>query len=55
MKFVPGLMIETCGSYRRLKPSCGDIDILMTFKDGRRHVHETVLAPLVDKLRETGQ
>ncbi|CAF4945337.1 unnamed protein product [Rotaria sp. Silwood1] len=51
---VPGLMIETCGSYRRLKPSCGDIDMLITFKDGKRHLHESVLAPLIDKLKDTG-
>ena len=38
---APGLTIETCGSHRRLKSSCGDIDMLMTFKDGRRHIHET--------------
>lgn len=48
-------MIETCGSYRRLKPSCGDIDMLITFKDGRKHTHETVLAPLIDKLKEIGR
>jgi DNA polymerase lambda len=52
---VPGLMIETCGSYRRLKSSCGDIDLLITFKDGRRHIHETVLAPLINKLKEIGK
>ncbi len=52
---VPGLMIETCGSYRRLKSSCGDIDMLITFKDGRKHIHETVLAPLIEKLKETGK
>ncbi len=52
---VPGLMIETCGSYRRLKSSCGDIDMLITFQDGRRHIHETVLAPLIDKLKEIGK
>ena len=48
-------MIETCGSYRRLKSSCGDIDMLMTFKDGRKHVHETALAPLIDKLKDLGK
>jgi DNA polymerase/3'-5' exonuclease PolX len=52
---VPGLMIETCGSYRRLKYSCGDIDMLSTFKDGRKHIHESVLAPLLDKLKEIGK
>ncbi|CAF1585427.1 unnamed protein product, partial [Adineta steineri] len=51
---APGLMIETCGSYRRLKPSCGDIDMLMTFKDGKRHIHESILAPLIEKLRDIG-
>ena len=45
-------MIETCGSYRRLKSSCGDIDMLMTFRDGKRHVHDTALTPLIDKLKE---
>lgn len=48
-------MIETCGSYRRLKPSCGDIDMLITFKDGKRHLHERILAPLIDKLKEIGK
>jgi DNA polymerase/3'-5' exonuclease PolX len=48
-------MIETCGSYRRLKSSCGDIDMLITFKDGRRHIHESVLAPLIDKLKDIGK
>ena len=52
---VPGLMIETCGSYRRLKSSCGDIDMLITFKDGKRHIHETVLAPLINRLKEIGK
>ncbi len=28
------LKIEACGSYRRGKTSCGDIDILITKKDG---------------------
>lgn len=50
-----GLMMETCGSYRRLKPSCGDIDILLTFKDGKRQVHEAVLAPLIDQLKAIGE
>lgn len=51
---VPGLMIETCGSFRRLKSSCGDIDMLITFKDGRKYIHEAILAPLVDKLKQIG-
>ena len=48
-------MIETCGSYRRLKSSGGYIDMLITFKDGRKHIHESVLAPLIDRLKEIGK
>jgi DNA polymerase lambda len=29
------IVIETCGSYRRGKQSCGDVDILMTRKDDK--------------------
>lgn len=32
-----GLEVVTCGSYRRGKPTCGDIDILITHPDGRSH------------------
>ena len=28
------LSVEACGSFRRGKPTCGDIDILVTMKDG---------------------
>ncbi|CAF1355377.1 unnamed protein product, partial [Didymodactylos carnosus] len=48
----PGLIIETCGSYRRGKATCGDVDILITHPDGKSH--ETILAPLVEQLRKSG-
>ena len=32
-----GLEVVTCGSYRRGKLTCGDIDILITHPDGRSH------------------
>lgn len=38
-----------------MKSSCGDIDMLMTFKDGKKHTHDIVLARLVDKLKEIGK
>jgi|JI9StandDraft_1071089.scaffolds.fasta_scaffold1089718_1 DNA polymerase/3'-5' exonuclease PolX len=34
---VPSLdmyRIEVCGSYRREKPNCGDMDIIISRKDG---------------------
>lgn len=36
-KLVPSLemyRIEVCGSYRRGKPTCGDMDIIISRKDG---------------------
>ena len=49
----PGLLIQTCGSYRRGKATCGDCDILITHRDGVSHEH--LLFPLVDKLKASGK
>jgi len=51
-RLVPGLSIETCGSYRRGKVTCGDVDILLTHKDGVSH--EGLLIPLIDSLKNEG-
>ena len=29
------ILVDTCGSYRRGKASCGDVDILLTRKDDK--------------------
>jgi DNA polymerase lambda len=48
----PGLLIQTCGSYRRGNATCGDCDILISHRDGVSHEH--LLFPLVDKLKVQG-
>lgn len=48
----PGLVLEVCGSYRRGKPACGDIDILISHPNG--HGHEGVLPLLVQALTASG-
>jgi len=46
------LMMEVCGSYRRGKQTCGDIDILITHPDGQSH--RGVFSKLLTKLHDTG-
>lgn len=50
---MPGLTIQTCGSYRRGKATCGDVDILITHTDGISH--EGLLIPLTDSLKKSGK
>ncbi|XP_037787092.1 DNA polymerase lambda-like isoform X1 [Penaeus monodon] len=47
-----GLIVMVCGSYRRGRATCGDVDVLVTHPDGQSH--EMVFQPLLNKLRETG-
>eukprot|EP00035_Acanthoeca_spectabilis_P014912 m.293652 g.293652 ORF g.293652 m.293652 type:complete len:418 (-) comp16248_c0_seq7:488-1741(-) len=49
-QIIPGVTCEICGSYRRGKPSCGDIDILVSDPRGR----DFNLAALVDTLVSSG-
>ena len=46
------LIIETCGSYRRGRPSCGDVDILITTEDPHDEYNQVqgMLRLLVEKL-----
>ncbi|NXH13258.1 DPOLL polymerase, partial [Bucco capensis] len=48
----PGLVCVACGSYRRGKPTCGDVDVLVTHPDGRSH--RGVFSKLLDSLRSSG-
>ena len=47
-----GLEVVTCGSYRRGRATCGDVDIMVTHPDGR--AHKNVFQPLLHTLREEG-
>lgn len=46
------LIVECCGSYRRGKPSCGDIDILITKKNSDKV--QGLLKKLVETLEKEG-
>jgi DNA polymerase lambda len=48
----PDLEVIACGSYRRGKPTCGDIDIVMFHPT--LDITKTLLPALVKKLREIG-
>ncbi|NXQ37145.1 DPOLL polymerase, partial [Alaudala cheleensis] len=48
----PGLVCVACGSYRRGKATCGDVDVLVTHPDGQSH--RGVFSKLLDSLRRSG-
>ena len=48
----PGLEAFACGSYRRGKPTCGDVDIIVSHPDGKSH--EGVMSKLLESLRTSG-
>ncbi|KAK1333529.1 hypothetical protein QTO34_005914, partial [Cnephaeus nilssonii] len=50
--FNPGLLCVACGSYRRGKATCGDVDVLLTHPDGRSH--QGIFSRLLDSLRQRG-
>lgn len=53
LSIIPQLEMMTCGSYRRGKATCGDVDILITHPDGQSHHH--IFKPLLAKLHESGK
>ncbi|EPY82567.1 DNA polymerase lambda isoform a [Camelus ferus] len=50
--FNSGLLCVACGSYRRGKATCGDVDVLLTHPDGRSH--RGIFSRLLDSLRQQG-
>ncbi|XP_029000554.1 DNA polymerase lambda [Betta splendens] len=48
----PGLVAITCGSYRRGKATCGDVDVLITHPDGQSH--KGIFSQLLQRLHDSG-
>lgn len=48
----PGLVSVACGSYRRGKATCGDVDVLITHPD--RKSHKGVFSKVLHNLHESG-
>ncbi|XP_078588408.1 DNA polymerase lambda-like [Branchiostoma floridae x Branchiostoma japonicum] len=48
----PDLMAMACGSYRRGKLNCGDVDVLITHPDGKSH--KGIFQKVLNGLKETG-
>ncbi|KAG5855684.1 hypothetical protein ANANG_G00051710, partial [Anguilla anguilla] len=48
----PGLLAAACGSYRRGKATCGDVDVLITHPDGTSH--KGVFSKILQSLRQSG-
>ena len=44
--------VVTCGSFRRGRKSCGDVDILISHPDGRSH--RGFLMKIIDALQQKG-
>ncbi|XP_034397876.1 DNA polymerase lambda [Cyclopterus lumpus] len=48
----PGLVAMACGSYRRGKATCGDVDVLVSHPDGKSH--KGVFSKLLKSLHDSG-
>ncbi|XP_072413332.1 DNA polymerase lambda [Chiloscyllium punctatum] len=48
----PSLIAVACGSYRRGRATCGDVDVLITHPDGKSH--RGVFSKILAGLRDTG-
>ena len=52
LEINPGLEAFACGSYRRGKPTCGDVDVIVSHPDGKSH--EGVMTKLLESLKSSG-
>ncbi|XP_040891725.1 DNA polymerase lambda isoform X2 [Toxotes jaculatrix] len=48
----PGLVAMACGSYRRGKATCGDVDVLISHPDGKSH--KGVFSKVLQTLHDSG-
>ncbi|CAL8330333.1 unnamed protein product [Lota lota] len=48
----PNLLAMACGSYRRGKATCGDVDVLITHPDGRSH--RGIFSKVLQSLHQSG-
>ena len=51
-ELLPGVIAQACGSYRRGKVTCGDVDVLLTHPDGKSH--KGLFTKILAKLHEEG-
>ncbi len=49
----PQLVAMACGSYRRGKATCGDVDVLITHPDGKSH--KGVFSKVLQTLHDSGK
>lgn len=49
----PHLVAMACGSYRRGKATCGDVDILISHPDGKSH--KRVFSKVLQSLHDSGK
>ncbi|XP_035492874.2 DNA polymerase lambda [Scophthalmus maximus] len=48
----PGLLAVACGSYRRGKATCGDVDVLISHPDGKSH--KGIFSKVLQSLHDSG-
>jgi len=53
-QFNPGLIVQVCGSYRRHKTTCGDLDVLMAHPEHRPDEEDSPLPEIVSVLEKAG-